>query len=111
MEKKVQKQDLKILKLMEHINLVLECIDDMEDLVERRDKRIWEVNLDGWCYHTWRYSRLLAQLVPIPFVIWLPYLFSHFSFDMEPYHQYYLSTDVNDLTTTVPSYFTTPPFA
>ena len=40
LEKKVQKQDLKILKLMEHINLVLECIDDLEDLAERREKRI-----------------------------------------------------------------------
>ena len=41
LEKKVQKQDLKILKLMERIDLALERIDDLEDLVERRDKRIW----------------------------------------------------------------------
>ena len=41
MEKKVQKQDLKILKLMEQIDLALECINNLEDLVERRDKRIW----------------------------------------------------------------------
>ena len=40
LEKKVQKQDLKILKLMEWINLALEHIDDLEDLAERRDKRI-----------------------------------------------------------------------
>ena len=40
LEKKVQKQDLKILKLMEHINLALERIDNLEDLAERRDKRI-----------------------------------------------------------------------
>ena len=40
LEKKVQKQDLKILELMEHIDLALERIDDLEDLVERRDKRI-----------------------------------------------------------------------
>ena len=41
LEKKVQKQDLKILKLMEHIDSALERINDLEDLVERRDKRIW----------------------------------------------------------------------
>ena len=41
MEKKVQKQDLKILKLMEQINLALERIDDLEELVEKWDKRIW----------------------------------------------------------------------
>ena len=40
LEKKVQKQDLKILKLMEHIDLALERIDDLEDLAEKRDKRI-----------------------------------------------------------------------
>ena len=40
MEKKVQKQDLKILKLMEQINSALECIDDLEELAEKRDKRI-----------------------------------------------------------------------
>ena len=41
MEKKVQKQVLKILKLMEQINSALKHIDNLEDLVERRDKRIW----------------------------------------------------------------------
>ena len=40
LEKKVQKQDLKILKLMEHINSALEHIDDLEELVEKRGKRI-----------------------------------------------------------------------
>ena len=40
LERKVQKQDLKILKLTECINSALEWIDDLEDLVERRDKRI-----------------------------------------------------------------------
>ena len=40
LEKKVQKQDLKILKLMEHIDSALEHINDLEDLAERRDKRI-----------------------------------------------------------------------
>ena len=40
LEKKVQKQDLKILKLMEHIDSALEHISDVEDLAERRDKRI-----------------------------------------------------------------------
>ena len=40
LEKKVQKQDLKILKLMEWIDSVLECIDNLEELVERRGKRI-----------------------------------------------------------------------
>ena len=40
MEEKVQKQDLKILKLMEQIDSALECIDNLEELVEKRDKRI-----------------------------------------------------------------------
>ena len=40
MEKKVQKQDLKILKLMECIDSALEQIDNLEDLAEQRDKRI-----------------------------------------------------------------------
>ena len=40
LEKKVQKQDLKILKLMEHINSALEHIDDLEELVEKRGQRI-----------------------------------------------------------------------
>ena len=37
LEKKVQKQDLKILKLMECIDSALEHIDNLEDLAERRD--------------------------------------------------------------------------
>ena len=41
MERKVQKQDLKILKLMEQINSALECIDNLEDLAEKRGQRIW----------------------------------------------------------------------
>ena len=40
LERKFQKQDLKIFKLMERIDSVLEHIDDLEDLAERRDKRI-----------------------------------------------------------------------
>ena len=40
LEKKVQKQDLKILKLMECLDSVLEQIDNLEDLAERRDQRI-----------------------------------------------------------------------
>ena len=40
LEKKVQKQDLKILKLMEWIDSALECIDNLEELAEKRDKRI-----------------------------------------------------------------------
>ena len=40
LEKKVRKQDLKILKLMERINSALEWIDDLEDLAERRDRMI-----------------------------------------------------------------------
>ena len=40
LEKKVQKQDLKILKLMERLDLALEWIDNLEDLAERWDKRI-----------------------------------------------------------------------
>ena len=41
LERKVQKQDLKILKLMERINSALEHIDNLEKLAEKRDKRIW----------------------------------------------------------------------
>ena len=41
LEKKVQKQDLKMLKLMEHIDLALECIDNLEEWAEKWDKRIW----------------------------------------------------------------------
>ena len=40
LEKKVQKQDLKILKLMERLNSALERIDGLEGLAERRDQRI-----------------------------------------------------------------------
>ena len=40
LEKKVQKQDLKILKLMEQIDSALEHINNLEDLAEGRDKRI-----------------------------------------------------------------------
>ena len=40
LEKKVQKQDLKILKLMERIDLALEHIYNLEKLAEKWDKRI-----------------------------------------------------------------------
>ena len=40
LEKKVQKQNKKMLKLMEHINSALEHINDLEELVEKRNKRI-----------------------------------------------------------------------
>ena len=40
LEKKVQKQDLKILKLMEHIDSALERINDLEELAGKRDERI-----------------------------------------------------------------------
>ena len=40
LEKKVQKQDLKILKSMEWIDLALERIDDLEKLAEKWGKRI-----------------------------------------------------------------------
>ena len=40
LEKKVQKQDLKILKLTEHIDSALERIDDLEELAEKRGQRI-----------------------------------------------------------------------
>ena len=39
-EKKVQKQNEKMLKLMERINSALERIDELEDLAETRDRRI-----------------------------------------------------------------------
>ena len=39
LEKKVQKQDLKILKLMEQIDSALEHIDDLEELAKKWDKR------------------------------------------------------------------------
>ena len=40
LEKKVQKQDLKILKLMECIDSALERIDDLEELMEKKGQRI-----------------------------------------------------------------------
>ena len=40
LEKKVQKQNGKMLKLMERIDSALEWIDELEDLAEPRDKRI-----------------------------------------------------------------------
>ena len=45
LEKKVQKQNEKMLKLMEQIDSALEWIDELEDLAETRDKRIR--NLEG----------------------------------------------------------------
>ena len=39
-EKKVQKQNEKMLKLMERIDLALERIDELEDIAEARDQRI-----------------------------------------------------------------------
>ena len=41
LEKKVQKQNEKMLKLMEHIDSVLECVNELEDQVEECDKKIW----------------------------------------------------------------------
>ena len=40
LEKKVQKQNEKMLKLMEQIDSALEHIDELEDLVETWDRRI-----------------------------------------------------------------------
>ena len=40
LEKKVQKQNKKMLKLMERIDSALEWINELEDLVETQDKRI-----------------------------------------------------------------------
>ena len=40
-EKKVQKQNKKMLRLMECINSALEHIGDLEELAEKQDKRIW----------------------------------------------------------------------
>ena len=40
LEKKVQKQNEKMLKLMEWIDSALEWIDELEDLAEIRDRRI-----------------------------------------------------------------------
>ena len=60
----------------------------------------------GGFYCAWRYSHLLAQLVLIPFATWhLPIYFHFPPFNMEPYHRSYLSTDVNNSTITVLSYF------
>ena len=41
LEKKVQKQNEKMLKLMEQIDLVLECIEELKEQKEELDKRIW----------------------------------------------------------------------
>ena len=43
LEKKVQKQNEKMLKLMEWIDSALEWIDELEDLAETQDKRIWNL--------------------------------------------------------------------
>ena len=40
LEKKVQKQNEKMLKLMEQIDLVLECIEELKEQKEELDKRI-----------------------------------------------------------------------
>ena len=40
LEKKVQKQNEKMLKLMERIDSALEWIDELEELAETRDRRI-----------------------------------------------------------------------
>ena len=40
LEKKVQEQNEKMLKLMERIDSALERIDELEDLAETRDRRI-----------------------------------------------------------------------
>ena len=40
LEKKVQKQNEKMLKLMERIDSALEQIDELEDLAETQDRRI-----------------------------------------------------------------------
>ena len=40
LEKKVQKQNEKMLRLMERIDSALERIDELEDLAETRDRRI-----------------------------------------------------------------------
>ena len=41
LEKKVQKQNKKMFKLMEHIDLALEHINDLEEQAEKHDRRIW----------------------------------------------------------------------
>ena len=43
LEKKVQKQNEKMLKLMEWIDSALERIDELEDLAEIQDRRIWNL--------------------------------------------------------------------
>ena len=43
LEKKVQKQNEKMLKLMEWIDSALECIDELEDLADTWDRRIWNL--------------------------------------------------------------------
>ena len=40
------KQNEKMLKLMECIDLALERIDDLEELAEKQDKRIWALEED-----------------------------------------------------------------
>ena len=40
---KVQKQNKKMLKLMEQIDSALEQIDELEDLAETWDRRIWNL--------------------------------------------------------------------
>ena len=40
LEKKVQKQNKKMLKLMECIDLVLEHVDELEDQAEEQDRKI-----------------------------------------------------------------------
>ena len=55
LEKKVQKQNKKMLKLMEQINLVLKCVDELEDQVEERNKKIQSLEVEElklkicWC--------------------------------------------------------------
>ena len=43
LEKTVRKQNEKMLKLMERIDSALERIDELEDLAETRDRRIWNL--------------------------------------------------------------------
>ena len=43
LEKTVQKQNEKMLKLTGWIDLALERIDELEDLTETRDRRIWNL--------------------------------------------------------------------
>ena len=48
LEKKVQKQKKKMLKLMEWINSALECINNLEELAEKQDKRIRALEEEDW---------------------------------------------------------------